>query len=425
MYDLRNWLGEIEDYGNNFLENVQLNFPSVLSKYTHTESSLEKDHTGGGQWLLNGELLLCRAKSQNENNRNEQDKIRLVLDEECFEGNLDTDGNGFGVLKKTNRASGLYEYLATGKFVNGKLEGKIKERTSCTSFCDCYYENGIRHGAFRKFHISKKLEEVGFHVYGNKAIQFCQKYSGGCYIIGEWSDKGALHNPCTFVYPDLQSAIIGRFEINLINNNTELKVIEGYYGKIIGVFWTNGIPIPQINITQSTPFIFDISTDKRLSQYLLLCDPYEDETVYVARSELPDAGEGLFAKKGIEKDKLVSFYNGIRYPKNRREKGKSYKWSDFRLALDNYTDLDIPFDFRSLDKYKVTLGHKACHTFDKEKLNVKFENFYHPRFGLIIALVSTRDISTNEEILVNYNYKNIKTAPYWYKNLWDNRNKSR
>ena len=41
----------------------------------------------------------------------------------------------------------------------------------------------------------------------------------------------------------------------------------------------------------------------------------------------------------------------------------------------------------------------------------------HPRFGLICAIASIRDIEENEEILVNYGLP-MADAPIWYKQLW-------
>ncbi len=35
-----------------------------------------------------------------------------------------------------------------------------------------------------------------------------------------------------------------------------------------------------------------------------------------------------------------------------------------------------------------------------------------------MTLVANREIEPNEEILVDYNYKDIDKAPNWYKNLW-------
>ena len=41
----------------------------------------------------------------------------------------------------------------------------------------------------------------------------------------------------------------------------------------------------------------------------------------------------------------------------------------------------------------------------------------HPRFGLICAIASIRDIEKDEEVLVNYGLP-MADAPLWYKELW-------
>ena len=84
---------------------------------------------------------------------------------------------------------------------------------------------------------------------------------------------------------------------------------------------------------------------------------------------------------------------------------------------DRYTDLDIPDEFVSIDNYKATLGHKACHSFELACKNSKFECIWHPRFGHIMSIVALRNIEQDDEILVNYNY-DIRIAPDWYKKLW-------
>ena len=48
---------------------------------------------------------------------------------------------------------------------------------------------------------------------------------------------------------------------------------------------------------------------------VLLVMMHEDishSAVYVAKSSIPDSGEGLFAKHDIPADRVVSFYNGVR-----------------------------------------------------------------------------------------------------------------
>ena len=417
---LQNWLSCIEDYKNNILEQLQTqhlefeNAQSAASRYVNSAENSSID-SGNIPWTLYCEHIITQAIQEAKSGR--ENVIKCTLNDVCFEGRLDQNGNGFGVLKKFNKVSGLYEHSATGKFGDGKLEGKVRERKSCSSFCDVYYEKGIRNGAFRKFHVSKKFQEVGFYRNDYKTKQFCKKHTAGCYFIGERPVTGGLSDPCFFIYPDLQSVIIGRFEINDLNNDNDIKLINGYFGKIIRFTWSNGILVPEVSETQSTLYKFDPSNDRRLSQDPMLNDPYESANVFVAQSKLCNAGEGLFSRRFISKYKLISFYNGVRYTKTRSGKGKSYKWSDYRLLLNNFIDLDIPAEYTSMDNYRATLAHKACHAFDKE-INANFETFFHPRFGQIMSLVATCDIEPHEEILVDYNYKDIDKAPNWYKNLW-------
>ncbi len=47
------------------------------------------------------------------------------------------------------------------------------------------------------------------------------------------------------------------------------------------------------------------------------------------------------------------------------------------LLPDKSTDLDVPLEFVSIEKYRATLGHKACHSFTLK--NAKFKEFFHPR----------------------------------------------
>ena len=76
--------------------------------------------------------------------------------------------------------------------------------------------------------------------------------------------------------------------------------------------------------------------------------------------------------------------------------------------------LDIPEQYRHLHQYCASLAHKANHSFNP---NAKFCSFFHPRFGLIPALVSIKPISLNSpEVLVNYEYS-FDSSPPWYSQL--------
>lgn len=117
-----------------------------------------------------------------------------------------------------------------------------------------------------------------------------------------------------------------------------------------------------------------------ISRYPLLTDLYEDVTVYVDMSTVEGAGEGLFASRDIECGQLVSLFSGTKIYKDSNKRSVKYgdeEWSDFRLTLDKSVDLDVGPEDRLCSKYKATLGHKACHSFQMR--NAAFQEFEHPR----------------------------------------------
>jgi hypothetical protein len=179
------------------------------------------------------------------------------------------------------------------------------------------------------------------------------------------------------------------------------------------------MPIPEIEfptnqIEVQNTFCRDPSTSVCISKSPMIRDPYEHQTVYVAKSKQCEyAGEGIFAKRLIRKGSLVAIFNGLRqrdpmYTKN------IPAFSDYRIALDRIISLDITDKFTSLSIYRATLGHKTCHSFSA---NSTFMEINHPRFGRVMSVVAKEDIACDEEVLVSYNYR-ISQAPNWYIDLW-------
>lgn len=65
-------------------------------------------------------------------------------------------------------------------------------------------------------------------------------------------------------------------------------------------------------------------------------EPYEKSAVYVKESNIPGAGEGLFARRKLAAGELVALFNGIKVFKSSRFsviKANSEDWSDYRLTL--------------------------------------------------------------------------------------------
>jgi len=132
-------------------------------------------------------------------------------------------------------------------------------------------------------------------------------------------------------------------------------------------------------------------------------DPYEKKIVEVKQSLIPGAGQGLFAKKSVEKGVILAYFAGVAVSDT------ACSGSEYSISWLHGYGLDIPENLRQ--SYCSTLGHKACHSFAP---NCEYSWAFHPRFGKIRAILSLRQIEAGEEILTDYKYSYNK-APQWYK----------
>lgn len=98
------------------------------------------------------------------------------------------------------------------------------------------------------------------------------------------------------------------------------------------------------------------------------------------------------------------------------------KSDDYRRACSKYAipliflkaGFNIPPEF-DVDPFPNLAG-KTNHDFLKE--NAFLSEVEHPRWGILIGLITNRTISAGEELFVNYNYKLDSKFPYdrpWYK----------
>lgn len=96
----------------------------------------------------------------------------------------------------------------------------------------------------------------------------------------------------------------------------------------------------------------------------------------------------------------------------------SMKVYTIKLGEDSTFYLDLPFNLgQDTTKYRATLGHKANHSF---RPNCRYGQIRHPRWGLIVAIFSTRKINKGEELLCNYGYNPDKQlVPDWYREAWE------
>jgi len=307
---------------------------------------------------------------------------------------------------------------SSANVVSCEIIEEVKEDTGCSVLC--FKHNEVYHGFSATYRSDGIFQELSLHLRGVKRYTLVQRMEGGSYLMTcDPHDDGRTRLDVTYLYPKHERAIRGHFEVR---SNGVWALLEGKYGKVQqeAVIQLGVLPMPAIQEENSpVSYRYDPSTSMRISHDPLLEDPYEQETVYVAPSTIsPHAGEGLFAKRHIRTGELVSLFSGLREIKHGRAVticATDEAWSDYRLTLDSLIDIDVPLELTTLDKYRATLGHKACHSFEPKR-NAKFDNLWHPRFGRIMSIVALRDIRLGEEILVKYGY-DLRIAPEWYKQL--------
>ena len=118
---------------------------------------------------------------------------------------------------------------------------------------------------------------------------------------------------------------------------------------------------------QCITYKFDKSTGTKISSDPKLCDPYEQHFVEVRNSQIPNAGQGLFAKNRIERYTVVAFYNGVRskhedYVDDETYGNEGVMKEDehrYRLNLSSNEELDVPREMANVENYSATLGHKV------------------------------------------------------------------
>ena len=162
-------------------------------------------------------------------------------------------------------------------------------------------------------------------------------------------------------------------------------------------------------------------------------DPHERKSVYVSDSLIPGSDEGLFARRSFMPGDIVSYFSGTRtfardmFFDNMTEAEISSAGAYFyNLAANSpywwgYPEdlvLDIPEEYRSIYKFRTTLGHKANHLFEGK--NTEYDTVNHPVHGGIVCLIATEVINKDDEIYVDYLYDvDDEATEQWYKDLYD------
>ncbi|XP_059086689.1 uncharacterized protein LOC131883271 [Tigriopus californicus] len=307
-----------------------------------------------------------------------------------------------------------------GRLKNGRLHGPVRGfgRVSNDQHSDCGAK--IRGGELAYIGLFKDGVPVGHSWRG---------LIGGAWIHGEVGIDGDFTGESiTYVYPDMKTAFVGQFKQGIM--------ISAQESEVTGEKCQNGIKILKFSSPTGPNFHYNPPTKNSFGDQPLLRDPLDVRYVHLKPSEdLDNAGEGAFAKFDVPSETTFSLYSGrilndteltnlqSRQKAELKEKNLTNIQLDaalqdlykYRLNMETcLKKIDIPPAFGRTETYNATVGHKVNHHFLP---SVSFTTIDSARFGIVMAMKTTRKVKQDEEYLVNYQYSPSFPLP-WFQEMY-------
>lgn len=141
---------------------------------------------------------------------------------------------------------------------------------------------------------------------GNVNGSFWIGLIGNSYIHGIANSSGAATgDDIAFIYPDGVTALKGHFENRFMKKARNVNV-QAYACDNNGLFIVKRFSRP---LSQDV-FFYDPPTNESFgggSKYIK--DPYEEKTVKLAPSNVPNSGDGVFSKRHIPQGRVSCYYS--------------------------------------------------------------------------------------------------------------------
>ena len=134
---------------------------------------------------------------------------------------------------------------------------------------------------------------------------------------GKFNEEGkATGNDLAFIYPDMETALVGIYEDFVMKSAHEAEVIDATCDQ-------DGLIIISRFLNMSGPeFYYEAPTKESYGAGPHgVIDPYERKSVRVDQSSIPQSGEGAFATKDFPAQKCICYYSGYFYDAGPEEEG--------------------------------------------------------------------------------------------------------
>ena len=236
------------------------------------------------------------------------------------------------------------------------------------------YHNKVVDGKHTRNEVVKKgMRFLGYYKNGYAHATFWVGMLGGSpnahlHGIINSLDGSISGNNISYIYPDMETAFVGRFENRVMKKAKYKRVLELKCD-------TNGLPYVS-KFSEGPSDIFYHAPLSNISFGAVpdrVVDPFERNMVELRMSSIPNSGQGVFVKKDVEPSMVVSLYVGYVYDANQMEiyrkhcafnVSKTYNERRHcsKYAIDiNYTNhmINIPPEIDIPETFLPTLGPKV------------------------------------------------------------------
>ena len=209
-----------------------------------------------------------------------------------------------------------------GRFSDGVLKGIVKLYFSFSQLIFAEVEDGYLHGGMVSYGQSpvlpgNKLRDIltpgirflGHYRSGRAHGHFWHGCLGGGFYHGLIGDDGTVTgDEIAFIYPDMETAFLGKFENFVMKSAQEVEVLETRcddYGMITVSKYTD---------PSGPVFYYEAPTNVSFGAGPPgVRDPFERKWVELSKSQIPGSGEGVILKQKPLGSMYVSLYCGYMY----------------------------------------------------------------------------------------------------------------
>ena len=182
-----------------------------------------------------------------------------------------------------------------------------------------YRYNVLGGNSIREEITKKGTRFLGYYKNGYASGTFWAGMLGGqpyAHLHGMIQDSNGTisGNNISYIYPDMETAFVGKFEDRTLRHGKHLKVSE-IKCDINGIPYVHKFTKPSL-ADEAIYYYKAPSVNSFGAGPVGVLDPYEKDLLELRNSSIPNAGKGLFLRKNVTKNMVVSFYCGFYYDKD-------------------------------------------------------------------------------------------------------------